>query len=64
MIMIGIDTIHEHVKTWNENMTKYSKIWANGRRNVDDKVISWIDASKSSDQKLFGNSSQTKVMQI
>ena len=24
--MIQIDTILKHVKTWNENMTKYSKI--------------------------------------
>ena len=28
-------------------MTKYSKIWANGRK----KVIPWIASSKSSDQK-------------
>ena len=32
--MIRIDMILKHVKTWNQNMTKYSKIWANGRWNV------------------------------
>ena len=30
--MIWIDTILKHVKTWNQNMTKYSKIWANGTK--------------------------------
>ena len=51
---IQIDTILKHVRTWNQNMTKYSKIWANGTKKVfdDDKVIPWIAASKSSDQKL------------
>ena len=51
--MTRIDTILRHVKTWNENMTKYSKIWANGTWNVctDDKVIPWIASSKSIDQK-------------
>ena len=34
VIMTWIDTILKHVKTINENMMKYSKIWANGRRNV------------------------------
>ena len=32
--MIWIDTILKHVWTWNQNMMKYYKIWANGRRNV------------------------------
>jgi hypothetical protein len=50
--MIRIDTILKHVKTRNENMMKYSKILANGRKKVDnDKVIPWIASSKSSDQK-------------
>ena len=41
--MIWIDTILKHVKTRNENMMKYSKIWANGRKKVlDDKAIPWI----------------------
>ena len=41
----------------NHKMTKYSKIWANGRKKVsnddvdDDEVISWIASSNSSDQK-------------
>ena len=47
--------ILKHVRTWNQNMTKYSKIWANGRKKVSDdnncKVIPWIALSKSSDQK-------------
>ena len=44
----------KHVKTWNKNMATYSKIWANGTKKVDDdKVIPWIAASKSSDQKLI-----------
>ena len=46
-------------------MTKYSKIWASGRKKVSDddddddydddydKVIPWITSSKSSDQKVF-----------
>jgi hypothetical protein len=36
-------------------MMKYSKIWANGRKKVDDddEVIPWIAASKSSDQKYI-----------
>jgi hypothetical protein len=51
--MIQIDSILKHVRTWNQNMTKYSKIWANGIKKVfdDNKVIPWIAASKSSDQK-------------
>ena len=39
----------------NHKMTKYSKIWANGRKKVsdnDNKVIPWIALSKSSDQKV------------
>ena len=32
--MIRIDTILKHVKTWNQNMMKYSNIWANGTKNV------------------------------
>ena len=32
--MIQIDTILKHVKTWNQNMMKYSNIWANGTKNV------------------------------
>ena len=32
--MIWIDTILKHVKTWNQNMMKYSNIWANGTKNV------------------------------
>ena len=34
-------------------MKKYSKIWANGTKKVDDddEVIPWIASSKSSDQK-------------
>ena len=50
--MIRIDTILKHVKTWFQNMMKYSNIWANGRKKVCDKVIPWIASSKSSDQKL------------
>ena len=49
--MIWIDTIFKHVKTWNQNMMKYSNIWANGTKKVGNKVIPWIAASKSSDQK-------------
>ena len=41
--VIRIDTILKHVMTRNENMMKYSKIWANGRKKVlDDKAIPWI----------------------
>ena len=32
--MIQIDTILKHFKTWNQNMMKYSNIWANGTKNV------------------------------
>jgi sporulation protein YlmC with PRC-barrel domain len=38
----------------NHKMTKYSNIWANGRKKVsDDKAIPWIAESKSSDQKII-----------
>ena len=32
--MIWIDRILKHVKTGNQNMMKYSNIWANGTQNV------------------------------
>ena len=38
------------------SMTKYSKMWQNGRKKVDEKVIPWIAASKSSDQKFCSTS--------
>ena len=43
--------VFKHVETRNENMMKYSKIWANGTKKVCDKAIPWIASSKSSDQK-------------
>ena len=51
-----IDIIFKHVKTPNENMTKYSKIWANSTHLSDYyyKVNPWIISSKSSDQKHHG----------
>ena len=42
-------------------MTKYSKIWQNGTKKVDDKVIPWIAASKSSDQKLKKTKKKNKT---
>ena len=33
--MIRIDTILKHVKPWNQNMMKYSNIWANGTGIVE-----------------------------
>ena len=44
--MIRIDTILKHVKTRNENMTKYSKIWVNGTWNV----LHWRRQSDSLDR--------------
>ena len=51
--MIWIDTILKHVKTQNENMTKYAKFeqMAHEMLLTEDKAIPWIAASKSSDQK-------------
>ena len=48
--MIWIDTILKHVKTWNQNMTKYSKK-IKKCFFPDGKAIPWIAASRSSDQK-------------
>ena len=52
--MIRIDTILKHVKTRNENMTKYTKFEQMADEMFDDKVIPWIAASKSSNQKEKG----------
>ena len=46
-----IATIFKHVKTRNENMTKYCEIWAN---LTCYKVIPWIASSKSRNQKHHG----------
>ena len=53
--MIWIDTILKHVKTQNENMTKYAKFeqMAHEMLLTEDKVIPWIASNKSSDQKHF-----------
>ena len=51
--MIWIDTILKHVKTQNENMTKYAKFeqMAHEMLLTEDKAIPRIASSKSSDQK-------------
>ena len=51
--MIRIDMILKHVKTWNQNMMKYSKIWANGTKKVSDDDYKVIPSSKPSDQKCW-----------
>ena len=53
--MIWIDTILKHVKTQNENMTKYAKFeqMAHEMLLTEDKAIPRIASSKSSDQKLI-----------
>ena len=63
--MIWIDTILKHVKTWNQNMTKYSKIWENSTKQVqDNKAFPLIAVSNSSDQKsTFDGLSGTKLLQ-
>ena len=53
--MIWIDTILKHVKTQNENMTKYAKFeqMAHEMLLTEDKAIPRIASSKSSDQNRY-----------
>ena len=55
--MIGIDMILKHVKTQNENMTKYAKFEQMAHEMLlnEDKAIPRIASSKSSDQKPFNS---------
>ena len=48
--MIRIDAILKHVRTWNQNMMKYSNIWANGTKNVwrqSDSLDRWEQVERS-----------------